>query len=225
MGKFNLTKLFGGTATRLELYVLFGIATVAIGGSVGGAIVYSNASSSKKLDAAIASPSPSNSQSLAKSLPSESPAPVETKTNQASASPNPKSTKKSPSETIAPEFLYDGLTQGEMLEQLINLYGYDGGPVAVMPNVPLVTAPNVMGWTYDQVKDWTLANLNRYPSWATNTFCAGVEAIPGTVVRQNPAPGSQIPNDYNPITTQATTTGIQIWTEDVADGLLDCGYR
>jgi PASTA domain len=212
MRQIKFSNFFGGTTTRLESYGLFLLAMIFVSGSVGGAIVYTNLASAKAKNPAVATPAISATPEK-KVKPSAS-----AKENQPKVSPTPKPTENSPEatepkETKKPKPTPTPTTTDLSAGGIVQLPGYLGdSSFYVPPGVPMVVAPNVIGWTYDQVRDWTRANLNRNPAW-TDTNCFGSQYPPGTVAMQNPQPGSLIPNDFNPLTTGASTTGLAIWME------------
>lgn len=208
MRKLKFNNFFGGTTTRFESYGLFLLAMIFVSGSVGGAIVYTNLASTKAANPVVAIPTIS-------ATPERKVKPSSTaKANEPNVSPTPKSSENSP-ETPAPnKTKTPAPTKTDFSDGgIVKLPGYSGdSSFYVPPDVPMVVAPNVIGWTYDQVRDWTRANLNRNPAW-TDTNCFGTQYPPGTVAMQNPQPGSLIPNDFNPLTTGASTTGLAIWME------------
>jgi hypothetical protein len=214
MRQIKFSNFFGGTTTRLESYGLFLLAMIFVSGSVGGAIVYTNLASAKAKNPAVATPAFSTTPEK-----KVKPSPT-AKANEPSVSSTPKTPENSP-ETPAPnKTKTPAPTKTDFSDGgIVKLPGYSGdSSFYVPPAVPMVVAPNVIGWTYDEVRVWTLANLNRNPAWQDRN-CYGSQYPPGTVAMQNPQPGSLIPNDYDPLTTYASTGGIQIWTErDPNDG-------
>ncbi len=198
MKKFAPWKLSGGTATRAEVYGLFIAAIVLVGGGVGGAVAFA------VTDGFSASPTETLTDA---DLPTSSGTPGETG---ASAMPNPDGSTSG--ELGANPGGTDGSTQPAPSPSSSREDQFFGAPVEPLPPVRTVMAPNVIGWTYDQVREWTQSNLRRNPAWQ-DTNCYGTEYAPATVARQSPPPGTPIIDDFDPVTTSASTVGIAIWME------------
>lgn len=197
MKKLSAWKLAGGTATRAEVYGLFIAAIVVVGGGVGGAVAFT------MTDGFTSSPSETSSDATG---PNETSTPGST---DSTAIPNPDgSTPGGP----------DGSTPGESDSNPAPSPSssredqFFGAPVDPLPPVRTVVAPNIIGWTYEQVMEWTQTNLRRNPAWQ-DTACYGSAYLPATVARQSPPPGTLIIDDYDPVTTSASTVGLAIWME------------
>jgi hypothetical protein len=185
MGIFGGRKLSGGTASRAEVYGLFIASIVLVGGGVGGAYAFS----------ASGGFAGTGEESATVDTPSATP-------DELSTTPD-----ESPTETPENESPEPAPAQPPTREEQ-----YHGAPVPALPISRTVPAPDVIGWTYDQVREWTQANLRRNPAWQ-DTSCFGSEYPPGTVARQSPRPGTLIVDDFDPVTSSASTLGIAIWME------------
>jgi hypothetical protein len=203
----------GGNATRAEVYGLFIATVILVGGGVGGAIaVTSNSGNLERVRGGSQVSNPILDEAASQDD-SEGYSGQPSRDNPRTAEPPKGNSEGDDRPRDKPRDGGEGPTNpGETEQQPSREDRFYGAPVAPLPPPRTVPAPNVIGWTYDQVKDWTLANLRRYPAWVT-TDCFGSDFPPGTVARQSPRPGEPIIDDYDPVTTSASSQGVAIWME------------
>lgn len=222
MKKLGKSFFSGGTATRAEVYGLFFAAVILVGGGLGGAVAATNpdflnrvfpSASPEAPDSPASSNSAEsssdcgtqgangNSQVLNESCISDEGASFEP-----SSSPAPSASNSPPSDSsLLPSVMQSPIAVPREDKVF-------GAPLTPLPAKRTVIAPNVIGWTFEQVHEWTQANLRRNPSWQ-DTGCYGSAFPPGTVARQSPLPGTPIIDDYDPDFHTASDLGIAVWME------------
>lgn len=208
MKLFGGKKIIGGQATRAEVYGLFLAAIVLIGGGIGGAVALTGGGLEEQtqptptLEPTSSSVGANSSPSASSDSGSQGSAPGA----DGSSTDVEQGSDGAPGGTPSPETEPGSQSQPSRESQ------FHGAPVDPLPAPRTVIAPDVIGWTYEQVQQWTLENLGRNPAWM-DTSCYGGQYAPATVARQSPVPGALIIDDYDPVTTSASGPGIAIWME------------